>query len=102
MDSNKLQEAKNKLQFIIEEGFDNQILSKEEFDAMSPQETKPGKFYCLFKVHKEHIFGQTPPERPIVSICGSMLDNTSRYVEHYIKKKLSTKHPSYIKDTPHF
>ena len=40
---------------------EEQILTKEEYEAMSQLDKKPGKFYDLFKVHKEH----TPPNLPL-------------------------------------
>ena len=33
------------------------------------------KFYELFKVHKDHSQPDLPPERPIVSGCGSITEN---------------------------
>ena len=45
----------------MNEGYDNNILSKEEFKAMLPAEdVTPGRFYATFKVHKEYIHGTAP------------------------------------------
>ena len=50
---NKLDKAKDMLQQLLEEGYDNKYITKEELDAMKPDEDKgPGMFYCNFKVHK--------------------------------------------------
>ena len=54
-----------------------------------------------FKVHKEHVHGKAPPERPICSGSGSMLENVSKYIEHFIKKH-GTEHLTYLQDTPDF
>ena len=40
--------AKEKIVHLIEEGFDNNYISKEEFIAMDPSDKGPGKFYELF------------------------------------------------------
>ena len=61
----------------------------------------PSKFYCNFKVHKKHNYKETPPPRPIISGSGSITENISLYVEHKIKD-ISTQHPTYLQDTPHF
>ena len=58
-----------------------------------------GKFYCTFKVHKEHPEGSIPPERPIVSNSGSTLENIGLFIEHHIKD-IANKHPTFIQDTP--
>ena len=42
-----------------------------------------------------------PPVRPIISGSGAITENISVYVDHHIKD-LSTKHKSYLQDTPHF
>ena len=68
---------------------------------MDPAEKTPGSFYELFKVHKEHTSGETPPERPIISGSGSITENISLFVEHYLKK-LANQHPSFLQDTPDF
>ena len=70
VDDNKLLEAKEKITNIVKEGFDNDILSKEEFSAMLPHADEApiaGRFYCTFKVHKEYEHGKAPPPRGIVS-----------------------------------
>ena len=96
-----LDTAKEKIIQLIEEGLDNEYISKEEFDAMNPSEKTPGKFYQLFKVHKAHEVGKAPPERPIISGSGSITENISLFVEHHVKQ-LATQHPSYLQDTPDF
>ena len=58
--------AQQRIISLLEEGYDNNWISKEEFQAMNPTDKKAGKFYCVFKVHKEHKAGSVPPPRPIV------------------------------------
>ena len=98
---NSFKEAQDEIQKLLEEGFNNEYITKEEFDAMKPFEKTPGKFYCTFKVHKPHIENKAPPERPIISGSGSLTENPSLFVEYHLKD-LTTKHDTYIQDTPDF
>ena len=68
---------------------------------MEPEGKNAAKLYCTFKVHKPHTVMTFPPERPIVSAKGSVMENASHFVEHNIKDH-GTQHPSYIQDTPDF
>ena len=101
VDSSVVQEAKSKIKLILEEGYDNLIISKEEYEAMDPTDKNPSKFYCTFKVHKNHKEGEAPPERPIISGSGSITENPSLYLEHHLKD-IAKKHSTYLQDTPHF
>ena len=97
-----LNEAKEKILKVVQEGFDNGILSENEYLAMKPEEeTKPGRFYALFKMHKYHEKGKMPPLRPIVSQSGSLTKNISTYVESHLKE-IAKKHESFLQDTPDF
>lgn len=65
---------------------------------------KPRQFYLLPKIHKDRQtwpHEQMPSGRPIVSDCGSESYHLSSYIDSYLNP-LSTRHPSYIKDTIHF
>ena len=66
VNSSVVQEAKSKIKSIWDEGYDNLIISKEEYEAMDPTDKNPSKFYCTFKVHENHKEGEAPPERPII------------------------------------
>ena len=68
---------------------------------MNPNDKDPAKFYCNYKVHKANSDITIPPVRPIISGSGSITENISIYLDHHIKE-LSTKHSSYLQDTPHF
>ena len=96
-----LNEANDKLMMLLLEGLDNDIISKQEYEAMKPENLIPGKFYALFKVHKQHEIGKSPPIRPIVSGCGSMFENIGLFIDHHIKE-FGTKHKSHLQDTPDF
>ena len=63
---------------------------------MYPTDKKPGKLNQTFKVQKEHQAGDTRQTG-----SGSVTENISLFVEHFIKK-LSRTHPSYLEDTPDF
>ena len=64
---------------------------------MNADDMKAGRFYCNFKVHKEHI--HIPPPRPITSGSGSIIENIGKYLAYHIKHT-ATKHKTYIEDTP--
>ena len=96
-----LEDAKNKINITLKEALENNIITKEEFSAMSPDDKNPSKFYCNFKVHKQNEHKEVPTVRPIISGSGSITENISLFVEHHIKD-ISIKHPSYLQDTPHF
>ncbi len=88
--------AKHKIKQVLEEGLEQGIISKNEFDAMIADEKMPGRFYCNFKVHKPEI-----PVRPILSGSGSITEGIATYVEHHICQ-IATTHETYLQDTPDF
>ena len=94
-----IEEVKEKVINILQEALDNEIISKDEHDAMNPTATSAGKFYMNFKVHKPH--DKIPPERPIVSSYDSVTKNIGKFVEYHLQE-VSTAHPSYLQDTPDF
>ena len=65
---------------------------------MDPSDKNLSKFYCNFKIHKPHDPLGTPPVRPIISGSGSITENISIYVEHYIKE-ISMQHRAFRQDT---
>ena len=99
--SETLDLAKSKILDSLKDALEKGYINKDEFAAMDPSEKKPGKFYETFKVHKKHTPGETPPERPIISGSGSITENISLFVEHYLKETAKA-HPSYLQDTPDF
>ena len=89
---------------MVKEAFDNEILSKEEYTDMLPIKEDmpvPGRFYCTFKVHKNHEHGKAPPPRAIVSCSGTLTENIALYVEHHLKEA-GQLHEAFLEDTPHF
>ena len=68
---------------------------------MDPEDKEPGRFYCNFKVLKEHEPIKAPPERPIINQSGFICEAMTAFIGHYIKH-IATTHESYIKDTPDF
>ena len=86
VDDQTLEEAKIKITNIVNEGFHNEILSEQEYAAMTPAENViPGRFYALFKVHKEYEHGKAPPVRAIISCSGTFSENIAIYVDHHLK-----------------
>ena len=101
VDENIFLQAKEKIKEVLDEAFDNEIINKEEHNAMNPIDKPPAKFYCTYKVHKDHEPGKAPPERPIISASGSCLENIGKYVQHHIND-FGSLHETFLKDTPHF
>ena len=96
-----LQDVKQNISEILEEGLEKGYITKQERDAMEPGEKQWGRFYEIFKLHKPHEAPNTPPERPIISCSGSVTENIGRFVEHHLKN-VANKHESYLQDTPDF
>ena len=69
--------------------------------AMDPEGKTCAKFYMTFKIHKEHTHGKTPPEQPICSGSGTMLEKACTFVDYYIKG-IGSSHQAYLKDIPDF
>lgn len=86
---------------IVKEGKENDYITENEAQAMTPNECKPSRFYMLYKVHKPHTVGSLPPGRPIISTSGSCTENIAKYLDHQVKH-LVPSIPSYLQDTPHF
>ena len=82
-----LKEAVEKITNIVKEGYDNELLTKNEYSAMLPAENvTPGRFYATFKVHKQYEHGKAPPLRGIVSCSGTVTENIALFVENEIKE----------------
>ena len=58
----ELEQAKRKIKNILNEGFENGFINKSELDAMTADDKGAGRFYCNFKVHKEHNDIPPPPD----------------------------------------
>lgn len=81
------------------------ITAKQRDFLFGPTSPRERQFYLLPKIHKEPgswpIPHLVPSGRPIVSDCSSVTYNVSMYIDYFLGP-LSTKHPSYLKDTYHF
>ena len=97
----EVERTKNQIRNVLKDGLEKEIISREEYNAMSADDKNPGKFYSNFKVHKPHTHGEAPPVRPIVSGSGSLTEGIATYVEHFIKES-STYHDTYLQDTCDF
>ena len=82
------------IQHTLDDMHAREVLTYKAYEFLSPTDCKPTRFYHQPKVHKEPI-----PVHPIVSGNGSPTENTSRFVDNFIKPLVS-KAPSYIHDTP--
>ena len=82
---------------VLDEALNSENITKSEYDEMNPDNKVAGRFYCNFKVHKNHKEMEAPPVRPIISGSGSITENISLFIEHHIKD-ISTKHMSYLQD----
>ena len=71
--------------YVVQEKWDNDILSKEEYEAMIADVKEAAKFDCTFKVHKSNEPMTAPPPRRIVSGSGSGTGNIAAFVDHHIK-----------------
>lgn len=84
---------------------ENKYITKKEFEHTQPDpEARPRLIYFTPKIHKNQTTWPTPnipAGRPIVSDVGSDTYNVSELIDYYLAP-LANKHPSYIKDTPHF
>ena len=96
----ELKETQSKILNTLQSGLDNKWISKDEYTAMDPSDSGPGKFYQIFKVHKPHPLSLSPG-RPIISGRGSITENISRFVDFHAKPMVDQL-PSYIQDTPDF
>ena len=97
----ELKETQSKILNTLQSGLDNKWISKDEYTAMDPSDSGPGKFYQIFKVHKPHPPLSLSPGRPIISGRGSITENISRFVDFHAKPMVDQL-PSYIQDTPDF
>ena len=99
VDEATLEQAKIEITAVLERAHKAGIISDHEMKHMSPSEKSAARFYALPKVHKDHVPGEVPPLRPIISGSGSITESISHYVQDQIKD-ISKKHPSYLEDTP--
>ena len=51
-----MQETKTKIINVLQEALEDNVITKQEFSAMDPEDKGVGRFYCNFKVHKQQEF----------------------------------------------
>lgn len=99
-------QTQSKVQQIIQTLYKRKYINAKQRDFLSgPTDPRNRRFYLLPKIHKEpstwtvpHVI---PPGRPIVSDCSSVTYNVAMYIDSFLGP-LSSRHPSYLKDTYHF
>ncbi|CAJ0932522.1 unnamed protein product [Ranitomeya imitator] len=85
--TNPLTKFSNELKGIIEQGFADGILGREERDFLLPKYPVLPTFYCLPKIHK----GTNPLKgRPIVSGNNSLTEKLGTYIDKVLKPFLSS------------
>ena len=87
VDEETVENVKTVIKNHLKEGLEKDLLNKDEFNAMDPRDKTGAKFYEIFKVHKQHLEGETPPERPIISGSGSLTENIGLFVQTSLDKK---------------
>ena len=55
-----IENAKKEIKNLIDEGINNNIISKAEYDAINPEDKNLASFYCNFKVHKDYVHKRHP------------------------------------------
>ena len=100
-DMKLLDDVKENVNNLLDDALKDKVITEDEKEAMMPGDAGAGKFYCLYKVHKEHTAPNVPPERPIISCSGSYTQNIGKFVDHHIKPLANT-HSTYLQDTPHY
>jgi hypothetical protein len=101
VDEFEIDRVKLKIDTILKKALTNEIISRDEYNAMNADNKEPARFYCNFKVHDKHDPNTVPPERPIISGSGSITEGIGTYTNHHIKD-IGTHHDTYLQDTPHF
>lgn len=106
LDKPKFPETAQKILEILDKLLNRKFIDMDQYTYLSPPvDPKPRRFYLLPKIHKKRenwtIPDKMPPGRPIISDCGSESYPVSEYIDHFLLP-VSTSHPSYLKDTPHF
>ena len=74
-----LDDVKENVSDLLDDALKNKVISEDEKSAMEPGDTGVGKFYCLYKVHKEHTAPNTSSVAVVAlpKILESMLTTTS-------------------------
>ncbi|XP_078502568.1 uncharacterized protein LOC144758683 [Lissotriton helveticus] len=74
------------------------IIEWDEYSFLLNRNPRVAVLYLLPKLHKDPV---TPPGRPIVSSIGSLLENTLRYIDFFLRSFVENV-PSYLRDSRDF
>uniref|UniRef100_A0A8C5QJI9 Reverse transcriptase domain-containing protein n=1 Tax=Leptobrachium leishanense TaxID=445787 RepID=A0A8C5QJI9_9ANUR len=85
----------SELRNILNEALGQDLISKNEFQFMNPNQPTISTFYALPKMHKGKI---PPPGRRIVSDRNNLTQNSSIYIDKVLRRTVDSL-PSYIRDT---
>ena len=97
----QIEVSKKEILEALKEALEKDMITKEEFKAMDPTDKDVARFYCNYKVHKEHKEGELPPVRPIISANNCITEGIATYVANKIKQ-VAKQHDTYVEDTPDF
>ena len=76
----------------------NNVIDNELTEILVIDDAKPGKIYCLPKIHKNMILS---PGRPICNTINTPIMNLSKWIDIQLQTLVKNL-PSYIKDSSHF
>ena len=102
LESDASEEVKSRISDCIEKLSEQSPNISDVFDTF-PSEMRTAQFYILPKTHKEFddSWPLGHPGRPIVFACNSSTDNTSKYIDYFLKPLMQPL-PSYVKYTTDF
>ena len=97
VDEKVVKEQYDTIKKVLDEGVENDFISKEFAKQLLPPKPKSGAFYLLPKVHKQ--YERIPKGRPIIPGCGSNTERISWLCDQ-MGKEFVKEQDSYIEDTP--
>ena len=68
----------------INKGLQLGLVSQKEADFITAQLPKSGSIKLLYKSHKENFSIDNCKTRIITRVCGSTIENTSKWIQHYM------------------
>ncbi|XP_068129502.1 extracellular calcium-sensing receptor-like [Hyperolius riggenbachi] len=93
--SNPFEVIKTNLNMLLYSGYDQGVLTKDEYDYLVVNEYTIPTIYVLPKIHKDPV---RPPGRPIISAVDGPLERVGKFVDRKLKGIVSQL-PSYVRDT---
>lgn len=86
------------LNTILKSGLEAGFLGKNEFEFLNKKYPRVPISYLVPKIHKDL---NSPPGRPIICGCDSLLEPVSKYIDFFLKPFV-TEVPSFLRDTTDF